>query len=119
MEPMAGNRTITISASDDTSTSTLSITLMVELVNNHNPTVDLNGPTMNGMNYSTSVNFSYAVPNKVSIVSPDVTISYGDTDAFINKLEIRLNEEFEDSLIVNLPNCSLPQGVAQISCQIM
>ena len=115
---MAGNRTITISASDDILTSTLSITLLVELVNNHNPTIDLNGPTMDGLNYSTSINFNYAVPNRVAIVSPNVAITDDDTDAFINKLEIRLNEESEDLLVVNLPNCQLPPDVAEISCQI-
>ena len=118
MEPLPGNRTITISASDDILTSTLSITLLVELINNHNPIVDLNGPTMDGLNYSTSVNFNRVVPNKVAIVSPNVNITDGDTNAFINKLEIRLHEESEDLLIVNLPNCQLPPGVAEISCQI-
>lgn len=118
-EPLAGNRTITISASDGSSASTVSIILRVELINNNIPIVDLNGPDMDGLNYATSVNFNHVVPNRVAIATPFVSISDGDTDAFINKLEIRLNEESEDSLVLNLSNCNLPQGLAQISCQIM
>lgn len=91
---------------------------MVELVNIHKPIVDLNGPSMDGLNYSTSINFNFAVPNKVAIVSPNVNITDSDTNAFINKLEIRLNEESNDVFIVNLPNCQLPPGIAEMSCQI-
>ena len=119
MEPLAGNRTITILTSDNTSMSSISITLRVELINNNIPIVDLNGPTMDGLNYLTSVNYSHVTPNRVAIAAPFVNISDGDSDAFINKLEIRLNEESEDSLVLNLSNCNLPQGLAQISCQIM
>lgn len=81
--------------------------------------MDLNGATVDGLNYSTSINFNYVVPNRVAIVAPNVNITDGDTDSFINKVEIRLNEESEDSLVLNLSNCSLPQGLPQISCQIM
>ena len=119
VEPLAGTRTITISASDDMSTSAVTITLQVQLVNNHNPIVDLNGPIMDGLNYSTILNFNYAMPNRVAIAAPNVHITDADGDAFINKLEIRLNEESEDLLVMDLPNCYLPQGLAQISCHIM
>lgn len=119
MEPLAGNRTIIVSASDGTSTSTVSITLQVELVNNYRPIVDLNGPSVDGLDYSTSVNFNYVQPNRVAIATPFVNIVDNDTDVFINKIEIRLNEESEDSLVLNLPNCYLPQGLVQTSCQIM
>ena len=118
-EPLAGNRTITISASDNTYISTVSITLQVELINDHNPIVDLNGPLMDGVNYSTSVVFNYVVPNREAIATQFVNIIDNDNDAYISKLEIRLNEESEDSLVLNLTNCYLPQGLDQISCQIM
>ena len=118
-EPLAGNRTIIISASDNTSISTVSITVQVELINDHSPIVDLNGPLTDGLNYSTSVVFNYVMPNRVAIATPFVNIIDNDNDAYINKLEIRLNEESEDSLVLNLSNCYLPQGLDQISCQIM
>ena len=118
MEPLAGNRTITIAVSDSNSTSTVSITLQVELVNNHNPVVDLNGRNVDGLNYSTSINFNYVSPNRAAIATPLVTISDDDTDAYINKLEIRLNEESRDYLVLNLSNCTLPPDLAQTSCQI-
>jgi len=119
MEPLAGNRTITISASDNANTSTVSITIQIEIVNIYNPVVDLNGPNMDGLNFSTSINFDYVSPNRVAIAPMFVNITDNDTNAFINKLEIRLNEESEDSLVLNLPSCSLPQGHIQTSCQIM
>lgn len=118
-EPLAGNRTITISTSDNTTISTISITLQIELINDHNPIVDLNGPLMDGLNYSTSVVFNYVMPNREAIATQFVNISDNDNDAYINTLEIRLNEESEDSLVLNLTNCNLPQGLDQISCQIM
>ena len=119
MEPLAGNRIITVTASDGTSTSTVSITVQVELVNNHRPIVDLNGPNVDGLDYSTSVNFNCLTPNRVSIAASSVNIIDNDTDGYINKIEISLNEESEDSLVLDLPNCSLPQDLAQTSCQIM
>ena len=116
-EPLAGNRTITISVSDNNYTSTISVTVRVELINDNIPVIDLNGPLVDGLNHSAIVVFSI-MPSRQAIATPFVNISDNDNDAYINKLEIRLNEESDDSLVFNLTDCYLPQGVDQISCQL-
>ena len=119
MGAVAGNRTVIISASDGTSVATVTITIQVEIGNEHDPVVDLNGPNIDGINYSTSVQFNYVTLNVIEIATPNVTISDRDADAFISRLEVRLNEESADMLVLNLPNCTLPQAVNETSCHIM
>jgi len=117
MESIAGNRTITISVSDGTSVATDSITIQVIIPNIHPPLVDLNGPNLDGIDYSTSVQFNYVTPNIVEIASPNVSVFDLDTNAFINRLEVSLDGM--DFLILDLPNCALPQDLDEISCHIM
>jgi len=119
MEAVAGNRTVIISASDGISVAAVTITIQVEIGNEYDPVVDLNGPNIDGINYSTSVQFNYVTPNVIEIATPNVTISDRDADAFISRLEVRLNEESADSLVLDLPNCTLPQTVSETSCHIM
>jgi len=65
MGAVAGNRTVIISASDGTSVATVTITIQVEIGNEHDPVVDLNGPNIDGINYSTSVQFNYVTLNVI------------------------------------------------------
>jgi len=119
METIAGNRTVIISASDGMSVATITITIQVEIGNDHDPIIDLNGPNVDGIDYSTSIQFNYVTPNIIEIASPNVNVSDRDVDAFISRLEVRLNEESDDSLVLDLPNCTLPRSVSETSCHIM
>ena len=105
--------------SSNTSAATVSITVQVDLVNEYDPIVDLNGPNIDSIDYSTSVQFNYVSPNMVEIATPNVTISDRDSDAFISRLEVRLSVESMDSLVLGLPNCTVPQAVSETSCHIM
>lgn len=66
------------------------IPVNVQLINDNIPTVDLNGPNVDGTNYTTSLRYSSKSTNSTPIASNDAIISDVDMDSKVISITLEL-----------------------------
>jgi hypothetical protein len=90
--------------------------LSIQLVNNNRPVVDLNGPTNNGFNYSTSLIYDYQTSARTKIASSDTTITDSDANSSIMTITVDLVSH-QDGDSIDIQYCdfgSAPSGLCYI-----
>lgn len=89
-EPSPNPRSLVITTTSATDTQGCAVTITISLQNDHHPEIDLNGPNVPTINYSTSLDYSIFTLNRAAVAADDASISDGDGGAVVWSVELVL-----------------------------
>lgn len=101
-EPTSGTRTVSFTVNDGQTNVTCVKSLEVVVVNDNPPVVDLNGPSLPGIGYSTRVTYSFSV-QPIAVTASGATVTDLDGEITELRLEVASPQDDEGFVVCESP----------------